>query len=74
LERIKRFVPTFRYYLDHADQNEELIERHARQLAYRQLISPESLRNMTDLELGQVIGTLGRLELVRSEFERSPVS
>lgn len=58
LENIKRFIPIFRYHLDHAEQNEELLERSARQKLYGQLLSPEALRTMTELELGQVIGSL----------------
>ncbi|MCS6870401.1 MAG: hypothetical protein RML95_10475 [Anaerolineae bacterium] len=58
LENIRRFVPIFRYHLNQAEQNEELLERAARRELYQQLLSPEALRSMTELELGQVIGSL----------------
>jgi hypothetical protein len=57
-QNLERFVPIFRDALARAEQNEELLERFARQQLYKQLLSPEALRQMTELEFGQVIGSL----------------
>jgi hypothetical protein len=57
-QNLERFVPMFRDALTRAEQNEELLERFARQQLYKQLLAPEALRHMTELELGQVIGSL----------------
>lgn len=57
-QNLERFVPIFRDALVRAEQNEELLARFARQQLYKQLLSPEALQHMSELEFGQVIGSL----------------
>src|SRR5947209_528529 len=57
-ERIARFVPSFRRYLDDAERDATMLERQTRRNLYAELLSPEGLRQMTVLEFGQVISSL----------------
>lgn len=57
-ERIARFAPVFRRYLDDAEHDENMLERQARLDLYAQLLAPAALRSMTELEFGQVISSL----------------
>jgi RimJ/RimL family protein N-acetyltransferase len=62
-DQVARFVPAFRRYLDDAERNDELLAQKSRGILYNQLLSPEGLASMSELEFGQVIGSLwaGRL-------------
>lgn len=55
-EQIARFVPAFRRLLD--TYAESLLERQGRQALYAQILSPEGLRGLTELELGQLLASL----------------
>ncbi len=57
-ENIARFIPAFRRYLDDAERDDDILERQARRELYAQLLSPAGLRQMTELEFGQVISSL----------------
>lgn len=57
-EQVARFIPIFRRYLDHADQDSDALERQARRELYAQILAPDTLRDMAELELGQVISSL----------------
>ncbi len=57
-ERIARFVPAFRRYLDNAEHDEELLAQKARQELYAQLLAPTAIRQMTEFEFGQIISSL----------------
>src|SRR3954451_2418841 len=56
-ERIVRFIPAFRRTLD--DENDpNMLERQARVQLFEDLLSPEALHQMTELEFGQVVSSL----------------
>jgi hypothetical protein len=56
-ERIVRFIPAFRRTLD--DENDpNMLERQSRVQLFEDLLSPEALDQMTELEFGQVISSL----------------
>jgi len=55
-DRIARFLPAFRRYLDNAEQ--DTLAQKARQDLYAQILSPVALRQMTEFEFGQVISSL----------------
>lgn len=57
-ENIARFIPAFRRYLDDAERDDNILDRRARRELYAQLLSPAGLRQMTELEFGQVISSL----------------
>jgi len=57
-QRIEQFVPTFKRYLEATDREADLQERRERTEMLSQLLSPEGLEKMTDLEFGQVISSL----------------
>jgi len=57
-ERIAKFVPTFKKYLEASDREADLEERHERTEMLSRLLSPEGLEQMTELEFGQVISSL----------------
>lgn len=57
-ERITRFVPAFRRFLDNYEQEDEVLARQARFALYETLLAPENLRGMTELELGQIVASL----------------
>jgi hypothetical protein len=62
-ENIARFIPAFRRYLDDAERDDDILERQARRRLYDQLLSPDGLRQMTELEFGQVISSLWASQL-----------
>src|SRR5215208_3688781 len=55
--QIARFVPAFRRYLDD-ESDPNLLERQGRVNLFTDLLSPEGLADMTELEFGQVISSL----------------
>jgi hypothetical protein len=57
-ERIAKFVPTFKKYLEASDREADIEERRERSEMYGRLLSSESLGHMTELEFGQVISSL----------------
>jgi hypothetical protein len=57
-ENIARFIPAFRRYLDDAERDDMILDQQARRALYMQLLSPAGLRQMTELEFGQVISSL----------------
>ncbi len=57
-ERIARFVPVFRRYLDDTERDANMLERQARRALFADLLSPEGLSHMTELDFGQVISSL----------------
>lgn len=57
-ERIARFVPAFRRFLDDPEQDAALLERQSRAELYAGLLAPTALRHMGELEFGQVVSSL----------------
>jgi len=57
-ERVARFVPAFKRYLDDTEFNSNLLERQGRRELFADLLSQEGLAQMTELEFGQVISSL----------------
>ncbi len=57
-ERIGQYIPAFRQYLDSTGREADMSERQSRHELYRQLLSPEGLAQMNELEFGQVISSL----------------
>ncbi|CAG0985933.1 hypothetical protein ARNL5_02840 [Anaerolineae bacterium] len=57
-ETIARYVPVFRRYLDDAENDSNLLEQQARRELYSQLLTPDALKHMGELEFGQVISSL----------------
>ncbi|MCE7947816.1 MAG: hypothetical protein DYG88_10350 [Chloroflexi bacterium CFX4] len=58
LTHIGRFVPAFRRFLDDYEQAESVLARRARNTLYENLLTPEALHSMTELELGQIVSSL----------------
>lgn len=57
-ERIARFVPAFRRYLDNIEHEDDFLERQARHELYTQLLSASGLSQMSELEFGQLVSSL----------------
>ncbi|MEP7289189.1 MAG: hypothetical protein ABI947_25840 [Chloroflexota bacterium] len=57
-DQIARFVPAFRRYLDDTEVDANILERQARVQLFADLLSPEGLSQMSELEFGQVISSL----------------
>ncbi|HLY26102.1 MAG TPA: hypothetical protein VKQ72_07170 [Aggregatilineales bacterium] len=57
-ERIARFVPVFRRYLDDTERDANMLERQSRRELFAELLSPAALSKMTELDFGQVISSL----------------
>jgi hypothetical protein len=57
-ERIARFVPAFRRFLDDPEQDAALLERQSRIELYTSLLAPSAIRGMGELEFGQVVSSL----------------
>lgn len=57
-EKIAKFVPLFKKYLEASDREADLAERHERVEMYRSLLSIEGLQRLTELEFGQAISSL----------------
>lgn len=55
---ISQFVPEFRKYLNESNRAADLQERQERVTLYDQMLSPQGLEQMTELEFGQVISSL----------------
>ena len=57
-ELITSFVPGYQQYLDSIDYETDMAARRTRQELYAQRLSPAALDQMSELEFGQVIGSL----------------
>ena len=57
-ERIAKFIPLFKSYLQASDRETDRAERQTRSDMYLKLLSPEGLSRMTELEFGQAISSL----------------
>lgn len=55
---IEQFVPIFNQYVQSGDHTDDFKHRKARSQLYSQLLSPDALNQMTELEFGQVISSL----------------
>ncbi len=56
--KITGYVPSYREYCRAESGQEDLQERQQRTALYADLLSPKGLRQMTELELGQVVSAL----------------
>jgi len=57
-ERIAGFVPVFRKYIQSSEFPEDRADRHEREALYANILSQETIEEMTELEFGQVISSL----------------
>jgi len=57
-EKIGQFVPIFKQYLAAAERLDDLEVRRERINFYGELLSPQGIQSMTELEFGQVISSL----------------
>ena len=62
-ERVAHFIPAFHQYLESGGRDADLADRQARSQLYGQLLSPDGLEQMTELEFGKVISSLWASQL-----------
>lgn len=55
---VAKYIPAYKKYLNSSSAQEDKSSREARITLYHQILAPEALDQMTELELGQVVSSL----------------